>query len=346
MPPARSRRFGRRQRTTVALGGAGFIAVVHALAAQTAGMQVTAVASGGGSSARHLAGELDAKKVRPEDLPAGADVLVVAAPPRHHVPLALAGIRAGAHTLVEKPLAATLAGADRLVAAADEAPAVRVRCAENLLHSPVWRHVEERRPALGTLGHLSLRTLQPPPTWGHFTQPLDVGGVLYDLGPHALALALGLAGEACVGVTAALSSTRDDGADDAADVALRFVSGLVATVEVSWVADDTVWEAQAASDSGVLRLELLPEVLLEHDGEPVPVALRHGGEPSLEQFGYVDQLLDLVADGDRPGQTVHEARTVLEVICAAYRSAGLGGDEVPLPFTGDRELTPLQLWKG
>ncbi|MHB1137434.1 MAG: Gfo/Idh/MocA family protein [Microthrixaceae bacterium] len=345
MPPPRSRRLGRRSRTTVAFGGAGFIAVVHALAAQAAGMKVVAVASAGGSSARHLAGELDAKRVRPEDLPAGADVLVVATPPREHVPLALQGLREGAHVLVEKPLAATLAGADRLVAAAAEHPELRVRCAENLVHSPAWRQVGSRRPALGTLTHLSLRTLQPPPTWGHFARPLDVGGVLYDLGPHAVALALGLADEPVVGVTATLRSAREDGADDDASVALRFRSGLVASIEVSWVSSDTVWEAQAASDTGVLRLELLPEVTLEHDGEPVPVALRHGGEPSLEQFGYVDQLLDLVAEEDRPGQTVQAARDVLEVICAGYRSAGRG-EEVTLPLAEDLDLTPMQLWKG
>ena len=40
----------------VSLAGAGYIVVVHALAAQAAGMQVRAVASRGGTSARHLAG--------------------------------------------------------------------------------------------------------------------------------------------------------------------------------------------------------------------------------------------------------------------------------------------------
>jgi predicted dehydrogenase len=347
MSPLRSRRSARRTRPTIALGGAGFIAVVHALAAQAAGMRVSAVASAGGSSARHLAGELDASRVRPDQLPAGADVLVVATPPPDHVPLTLQGLAAGAHVLVEKPLATTLAGADRLVDAVGAAPPDQhVRCAENLLHAPVWRRCAELRPALGPLGHLSLRTLQPPPTWGHFTQPLRIGGVLYDLGPHALALALALAAEAPVGVSARLSSTRDDGADDHAEVSLRFASGLVAQVEVSWVSADTVWEAQAASDTGVLRLELLPEVRLEHDGEPVPVTLGHpDADPSLEQFGYVDQLLDLVAGDDATGQSVHAAREVLELICAAYCSAGTG-NEVALPFTGDRSLTPMELWRG
>lgn len=343
---ARHARFGRRRsRTTVALGGAGSIAVVHALAAAAAGLRVGAVASASGSSARHLAGELDARRVRPEDLPAGAEILVVATPPDAHATLTRQGIAAGARVLVEKPLTDTLAGADALVEAAETASAP-VRCAENLLHAPVWHELRARREALGPLGHLSLRTLQPAPDWGHFARPLRSGGALFDLGPHPIALALAVAGSEPVGVRAQLSSTRSDGADDDARLELRFEHGLVATLHVSWVSPELAWDLQAASDSGVLRLELLPEVHLEHDGEPVPVAQRHQvPDARLEQLGYVDQLLDLCTD-EPGGQTLRAARQVLEVICAAYRSAGSGGDEVTLPFDGDRSATPLQLWMG
>ncbi len=327
----------------MALGGAGYIAVVHALAAQAAGLRVRAVASAGGSSARHLAGELDARRCRPEDLPAGAEVLVVASPPDSHLELALRGLAAGTRVLVEKPLTPTLAEADRLVEAADRPGAV-LRGAENLLHAPVWHALTDRRSRLGTLSHLSVRTLQPPPDWGHFTRPLTSGGVLFDLGPHPIALALAAADEPAVAVHAQLSSARDDGADDDARVQLRFASGLVATLQVSWSAPEVVWDLQAASEDGVLRLELLPEVLLEHDGEPVEVPVRHRvPDPRLEQLGYVDQLLDLVS-AQPAGQTAADARTVLEVICAAYRSAGTG-DEVALPFSGDRTRTPMQLWR-
>lgn len=341
----RTGRPSRRSGASVALAGAGYVAVVHALAARSAGMPVRAVASAGGRSARHLAGELDARRCRPEDLPAGADVLVVATPPEHHEQLALQGLAAGAAVLVEKPLTTTLASADRIVAAAATSPG-RLHCAENLLHSPIWRESSTRRPALGVLGHVSLRTVQPAPDWGHFAGPLHAGGALFDLGPHAAALALGLADEAPVGVSATLDSSRADGADDHAEVQIRFVSGLVATLTVSWLADEVHWDAQAAGDAGVLRLELLPELGLEADGEPVALASRHTvPDPRIEQFGYVDQLLDLVA-ADPVGQTAPEARAVLEVICAAYASAGNGGTETPLPFGGDRAVTPMELWRG
>jgi predicted dehydrogenase len=311
---------------------------------------VVAVASAGGTSARHLAGQLDARRVRPEELPDGADILVVATPPASHVDLTLVGMTAGASVLVEKPLATTLAGADRLVdaeaaLAADGTPVV-VRCGENLLHAPAWREVATRREGLGPLTHLSARTVQPPPTWGHFTEPLTAGGVLFDLGPHALALVLKLAGSEPVAVTAHLSSGRDDGADDEARVRIRFSDGLEAEVELAWTATEPHWALQASGTSGVLRLELFPEVVVEADGDEVRLPpLRHdAADPSLERFGYVDQLVDLAAGGVG-GQTLDGARRILEVISAAYASAGAGGTPVALPFAGDRSHTPLQLWR-
>lgn len=338
-------RSRRRRGPTIALAGAGSIAAVHALAAPAAGARVVAVASAGGSSARHLAGRLAARRCRPEDLPAGADLLVVATPPETHEELVLQGIAAGAAVLVEKPLCTTLAAADRLVEAASAPGATTVRCAENLLHAPAWRELMRRRDALGTPTHLSARAVQPTPTWGFFARPLSHGGVLFDLGPHPIALVLVLAGEAPVGVSAELSSEREDGADDRASLAIRFPSGLVATVEVAWAGADTEWSLQAASDSGVLRWDLFGSPSLEADGEPVEVADRHRDlpDPRIERLGYVDQLADTLAGGD--GQTLSQARDVLEVICAASASAAAGGSEVVLPLDVDRTLTPRQLWE-
>ncbi len=331
--------------------------MVHTLAAPSAGCRVVAVASAGGRSARHLAAQLgeqhsyDVAHVSVDELPAGADVLLVATPAEHHAELALAGLAAGADVLVEKPITTTLADADRLVDAAARAAGVDgsgpiLRCAENLLHSPAWATVMAHRDRMGPLQHLSLRTLQPPPTWGHFGRPLASGGVLFDLGPHPVALVMELTGERVVGVAASLSSTREDGADDDASLRLRLGSGLTATLDVSWINPDAEWSLQAASADGVVRLELQPTLLVELDGEPVQVGDRYpeAVDPFLERAGYIDQLVDLTGGGRR-GQTPGQARDVLEVICAAYRSAGIGGAEVALPFTGDRSLTPMQLWR-
>ncbi len=216
---------------------------------------------------------------------------------------------------------------------------------ENLLHAPAWRELRRRRPTLGAMSHLSVRALQSTPDWGHFAQPLREGGVLYDLGPHPVGLVLDLVEEPPVAVSASLRTARDDGADDHATLRLRFASGFSASVEVSWRSEVAQWDLQAAGDDGVLRLELLPEVTLEANGDRVGVPLRHDApDPRLESLGYIDQLLDTAGGG--PGQDLDAARAVLEVICAAYASAGRDGVEVDLPFTGDRARTPMELWRG
>jgi len=70
--------------------------------------------------------------------------------------------------------------------------------------------------------------------------------------------------------------------------------------------------------------------------------------PVIEQFGYLGQLRALVDDvgaGRRPSMSAAFGRDVLQVVCAAYASAGRSGEEVALPFTGRRDLTPLELWR-
>jgi hypothetical protein len=96
-----------------------------------------------------------------------------------------------------------------------------------------------------------------------------------------------------------------------------------------------------------VRLELFPEPLLEVDGEPaeLPAAARGEAPSPLVQLGYTDQLRALLEDPGGPA-TIDLGRRVLEVICAAYRSAGRGGAAETLPFEGDRDLTPHQLWRG
>jgi hypothetical protein len=39
-------------------------------------------------------------------------------------------------------------------------------------------------------------------------------------------------------------------------------------------------------------------------------------------------------------------RDILEIVCAAYTSAGRGGAWIELPFDGPRDRTPIALWRG
>jgi predicted dehydrogenase len=337
--------------SSVAFAGAGAISAVHGLAAKAVGLTPIAVASRHPDTARVRAEQMGARPVRYGDLPAGADLVVVCTPPACHVDDAIQALQAGAAALVEKPLATTLADADRLVQAATAVPG-RVGYAENLAYAPAVTTALGLRPRLGPVTHLDSRVVQPPPPWGEYRTEHWGGGVLFDVGPHPVALALLLARPARpVAVTARLEGAPSHPTDEHAEVTLDFDSGMRAQLVVSWRStDEVLWDVQAAGRAGVLRIELLPHPLLEVDGEPVSLPGPPAPLPDakLHELGYCDQLRAFARDAAahrEPEMNAAFGREVLEILCAAYASAGAGSEPRALPFSGPRDLTPLQLWR-
>jgi len=339
--------------TRWALAGAGWMAAVHGLAVRSLpGQQVVAVASRTREAAAALASETGGEVVAYDELPAGADIVVVATPPGRHAVDALRAMAAGTAVVVEKPLCTTLDQADRLVRVVEAGGMLTY--AENLLFADATGTALSEIASIGPLRHLSARALQPRPTWGDFTRRHWGGGVLFDLGIHPLALLVRAAGTRVAGVRARFDAAPDVEVEDHAQLTLRFDTGLTAELEVSWRAPSPVWDLQAASDGGVVRFDLLPELALERDGEPVALPpLPEEGEraavpPQLHQLGYLEQLRDAEAAwrAGRPStiSDVHLGRDLLEIICAAAVSAR-SGEEVPLPFTGPRDRTPAELWR-
>lgn len=334
----------------LAFAGAGWIAEVHGYAVQhVAGVTLSRVASRDPARAAALAARVGAIPCTYADLPAGADAVVVCTPPAQHAEQALASTAAGAAVLVEKPLCASLDEADRLVAA--EQAGARIAYAENLVHAPAVRLAVDHATTIAPIDVLEVRALQARPSWGDFLTEGWGGGVLFDLGVHPLAVALVLAAPARpVGVRAVLHGAEDHPVDEHAEVVLRFDSGLEATVVASWrEAGTPVWDAQASSPRGVVRLELLPEIRVERDGTEVPRPTPPDGVvPQLHELGYLGQMEAFVADvaaGRPPALGAAFGRGVLDAVCGAYQSAGGGGGWVPLPFGGPRDRTPLQLWR-
>src|SRR4029450_6273130 len=121
--------------SSLAFAGAGWITAIHGLAVEAVpGLRVVHVASQRGLSAGRRAEQTGAVVCRYEDLPGGADAVLVATPPAQHRREAERAGAGGAMAVVETPLAATLADADAIVALAAEGG--RVAYAENLVHSP------------------------------------------------------------------------------------------------------------------------------------------------------------------------------------------------------------------
>ena len=137
--------------------------------------------------------------------------------------------------------------------------------------------------------------------------------------------------------------------DEVAEVVVQFDNGLRAHVVASYRGGDgPQWDAQAASSTGVVRAELLPAPSLEVNGEPVRIVSPTSDVPALEHYGYRGEwaaFLDDLRSKHRPLMDASFGRMVLDVVCAAYASAHTGRPEAS-PFSGPRDRTPLQLWRG
>lgn len=325
------------------------ITYAHAAAAQHLGMRVVAVASRSDERRARRAADLGAHAVSYDDLPAGADIVIVATPPATHFDHVVHCLERGAAVVVEKPMVATLNEADRLVMIA-ERHGNRVLYAENLAYAPSVRTWISHIADMGALQHLSVRMEQSPPTWGGFLEPHWGGGVLFDLGVHPIALLVLTARAARWGEVVSVSARLDGAAtDEVADVTLRFATGSTAHLLVSWRGSDIPhWSLQAASRSGALTLELLPEVTLERNGDPVELRTPTVDPPMLETLGYLDQLRAFRADLESrstPWMNVAFGRWIMEIVCACYVSAHNDSDPVPVPSGCDRTLTPWELWR-
>lgn len=334
---------------TLAFAGAGFVTAIHGLAAEAVPeLRVVHIASRTARSAQRRAGQTGAVACGYDDLPGAADAVIVATPPAVHRREAERALGAGAVALVETPLAATLADADRLVAAA--AHGGRVGYAENLVHSPAVVEAVRACRRIGALTHLEVRLAQGRPHWGDHLEAAWGGGALFDLGVHAVTLALLAAAPArVVSVGADLLTGEGLDLDDEATVTLAFDSGLHADVRASWRAAAPTWDAQAASPTGAVRLELVPHPSVDLNGVALSLPSPPPGlaSPQLHHLGYVAQLSALAADvqgGRIPSPGPQLGRHVLEVLCAAYVSARTRRPE-PLPFGGRRDRTPLELWR-
>ncbi len=312
-------------------------------------MNVVAVASRSTETRTRRSVELGARAVDYKALPAGADIVIVATPPPLHFDHVVHSLERGAAVVVEKPLVTSLVDADRLATIAQR-HGDRVLYAENLAYAPSFRKWITTAADMGSLQHLSARMEQGPPTWGDFMTPQWGGGVLFDLGVHPIALLVLTARATGSGEVVSVSAQLDgDTTDEVADVTLHFTNGSTARLSLSWRGTGTShWSLQAASESAALTLELMPDVVLERNGDPVALAATTTDPPMLETLGYVDQLRAFRADLEAhkaPWMNIDFGRWMMEIVCACYVSAGRNGEMTSVPSGCDRSRTPWQLWR-
>lgn len=256
-----------------------------------------------------------------------------------HFDLAAASLRAGKHTFVEKPLAPSAALADDLVALARECNRL-LMCGHTFVYSPpvraLKRMLDDR--VLGTVYFVSSSRVNLG------LHQRDVS-VVWDLGPHDFSILLYWLGELPTTVRAIGRDSVVRGIVDVAFVAMTFSSGVVANVELSWLAPSKLRrtvlvgsEKMAVYDDGTTEpIRLFDHGVVYRDPETFGqyhLSYRTGDivSPKVDTFEpLVAELADFtraIRTGDRLSWQTQLARDVVRVTEAADRSLRLGGVQV------------------
>ncbi|MHB1570999.1 MAG: Gfo/Idh/MocA family protein, partial [Solirubrobacteraceae bacterium] len=269
------------------------------------------------------------------------EAVIIATPVHTHHALAAQALAAGKHVFVEKPLAASSALADELAATAADQGLV-LMCGHTFVYSPPVRAIK-RMLGDGMLGEIYFISSSRVNLGLH---QRDVS-VIWDLGPHDFSILLYWLDEMPITVRAAGRDSIVPGIADVAFVTLSFASGIVANVELSWLApsklrrtvivgsermvtyDDGAVEPVRLFDSGVVYRD--PETFGEYH-----LSYRSGDivSPKIEtQEPLALELGDLLT-AIRTGASMHHhtalARNVVRIVEAAESSLTDGGREVAL----------------
>ncbi len=172
-----------------------------------------------------MAAEIDTLLEDPE-----LDAIALATPVPSHAELAVRVLEAGKHCFVEKPLAQSVADAERAVAAA--------RASGRTL---MVGHLLEYHPGVRALKELSDSGELGEQIFYIYGNRLNLGklradeNALWSLGAHDVSVVLALAAEEPDEVVAHGQSYVRDGVEDVVFCFLRFPSGLCAHLHLSWL---------------------------------------------------------------------------------------------------------------
>ncbi len=353
-------------KVNVGIIGAGFVAEIHMEALRRVpNARVVACAS------PHNASNFAAKHGLPyhfSDYRAllelkDVDVVLLALPNYLHCEACVAAAEAKKHVICEKPLCVTLEEADRMIAACRD-NGVYLMYAEELCFTPKYVRAKELCEE-GALGKLYLMKQSEKHDGPHSAWFWDVelsgGGVTLDMGCHAFEYFRWMLGKpkalsvyADMGTFVHKDKTRGD---DDAIIIVEFEGGCRGMAEESWAKkggmDDRI---ELYGSQGVIFCDLLRgSSFVTYSDVGYGYAVEKAGTTvgwsftmyeEIWNYGFVHEdqhFINCVAGLEKPLETGEDGRAVLEIIYAAYESAGTGR-KVALPFTPPPGKKPYELW--
>jgi predicted dehydrogenase len=357
-----------KNKVRVGLIGSGFISAIHADSLKRCGdAELTAVASPSPGKAAAFAEKhgmahhfTDYRQLLAlEEI----DMVVIGIPNDLHLGCALAAAAAGKHIVLEKPMCRNLAEADEMIAACRKAK-VKLMYAEELCFAPKYVRLKQLLDS-GALGQPVLIKQSEKHDGPHASHFWDVnrsgGGVTMDMGCHAIEFFRWILGRPPIKSVYAQMGTHVHGdktrGDDNAVLILEFANGVTAVAEESWTKlggmDD---RAEIHGSKGVAFADLLHGNAIEtYSATGYDYAVEKAGSTvgwsftiyeEIWNYGFVQEMehfVQCVKNDLQPIVTGEDARAVMEVLFAAYESAGTGR-KVLLPFPS-KAARPIDLWR-
>lgn len=292
----------------------------------------------------------------------GCEVVDVCLPNFLHAEATLTAAKAAKHVIIEKPLAVTLEEADAMIAACREA-GVKLMYAEELCFAPKYERVRQLIKE-GGIGNVYMLKQAEKHSGPHSDWFYDVslagGGVLMDMGCHAVQWFRWILDNAkAVSVYSSLSTvlhkSRTKGEDNSVMI-IEFENGVTAVAENSWAKHGGMDDrSEAHGTGGVIYADLfMGNAAISYSKNGYRYAMEKADTTIGWSFtvfeevfnqGYPHELkhfIDCVRNNKQPLVTGEDGRAVLEILYAAYASAG-SGKKIMLPFVADVKK-PVDLW--
>jgi predicted dehydrogenase len=357
------------ERTKVAILGAGFITDIHMESYHRfiPEAEVIAVYARNSEKAKEFAAKHNIPKWY-TDIDAiinesGCEIVDICLPNFLHADATIKAAKAGKHVIIEKPLAVTLEEADAMIDACKKA-GVKLMYAEELCFAPKYERVRHmvKEGAIGKIYMLkqSEKHSGPHTDW-FYDVNLSGGGVLMDMGCHAMEWFRWMLGNAkplsvYASMSTVLHKERTKGEDNSI-VIIEFENGVTAVAENSWAKHGGMDDrSEVHGTGGVIYADLFM-------GNAAISYSKHGYGYAMEKAdttvgwsftvfeevfnqGYPHELkhfVDCVRNNKEPLVTGEDGRVVLEIIYAAYASAGQG-KKIMLPFKKPDVKKPIDLW--
>lgn len=268
------------------------------------------------------------------------DAVVIATPALTHAELAIRALDAGKHVFVEKPMALTVADAERMLSAADRAGKI-LMVGHLLEYHPAFVRVKEMVDG-GELGEV----------YYLYSTRVNLGKVrkdenaLWSLAPHDISIALMLFQDEPVSVTATGHAYLQPEIEDVAFLSIRFAEGRLAHCHVSWLDPHKVRQLTVVGSKKMVVLDDMEpsEVIRVYDkgvhwtgqyANYAEVFALREGDIHIPHVEMVEPLrvecrafLDAITTGKPPRSDGRDGLNVVKVLAAASESLHADGAPV------------------